>query len=618
MFRAAVAAGAVLSGFHCAFADIPASAYIQNGLIAQWDGIDNAGTGTHDPNATTWKELKGDLVTVATALTFRDGKSAYFNGTSGSGTLITGSFPVALEAIRDGAFTAEVYFKPLAYTQYAGIFHFGVNGAERYFSLSSDFNAAGGKGSVIGAFQYKRDSWNAANCYSGAIASLGECHHVGCIANGRNHTIVVDGETISTHSAGTLDNYGSTNFQIGKYANNNPRQKMDLFGIRLYDRILTAEEAACNANIDKIRFDGADPAALTWPEGWKFEDGSLFKNVKIRVRCGSGEDGYGVGGTISISGGEALSETAMWRECNSTATVQLSATAAEGYEFVGWSGVSAESMYEAEIETVIYEDVTAVFKVVGETYPREYTWVGGSGAVWDDPGNWEDADGFAGVPAAGDAVMIPSGAKVTLTNSTPVLASISVSGTVTFTNWMTRLNATSVTVMNGGVLTCHGPYTTSEMSNRVWVACTDFNLLSGGKVNVSEKGWGNAVESIATQGPGQGTFASGGGAYGGYGGYSCLGSGRVYGSVSEPTDPGSLGLVRNYSPRIAAAGGAVFIDASGTVVLNGSVTADGRDGHADTSYFGAASGGSILIRSKKNNGARRCRYVNGRPSILQQ
>ena len=29
------------------------ASYVQNGLIAQWDGIDNAGTGTHDPNATT-------------------------------------------------------------------------------------------------------------------------------------------------------------------------------------------------------------------------------------------------------------------------------------------------------------------------------------------------------------------------------------------------------------------------------------------------------------------------------------------------------------------------------------------------------------------------------------
>ena len=37
------------------------SSYVTNGLIAQWDGIDNAGTGTHDPTAATWKDLRGSL-----------------------------------------------------------------------------------------------------------------------------------------------------------------------------------------------------------------------------------------------------------------------------------------------------------------------------------------------------------------------------------------------------------------------------------------------------------------------------------------------------------------------------------------------------------------------------
>ena len=42
------------------------ASYVQDGLIAQWDGIDNVGTGTHDPTATTWKDLKGtnDLIIV--------------------------------------------------------------------------------------------------------------------------------------------------------------------------------------------------------------------------------------------------------------------------------------------------------------------------------------------------------------------------------------------------------------------------------------------------------------------------------------------------------------------------------------------------------------------------
>ena len=33
--------------------------YVQYGLVAMWDGIENAGWGVHDPNATAWKNLVG-------------------------------------------------------------------------------------------------------------------------------------------------------------------------------------------------------------------------------------------------------------------------------------------------------------------------------------------------------------------------------------------------------------------------------------------------------------------------------------------------------------------------------------------------------------------------------
>ena len=35
--------------------------YVQDGLIAMWDGIENAGFGVHDPNATVWKDLVGEF-----------------------------------------------------------------------------------------------------------------------------------------------------------------------------------------------------------------------------------------------------------------------------------------------------------------------------------------------------------------------------------------------------------------------------------------------------------------------------------------------------------------------------------------------------------------------------
>ena len=42
------------------FHTITAKSYVQDGLIAMWDGIENAGWGVHDMNATMWKDLTGN------------------------------------------------------------------------------------------------------------------------------------------------------------------------------------------------------------------------------------------------------------------------------------------------------------------------------------------------------------------------------------------------------------------------------------------------------------------------------------------------------------------------------------------------------------------------------
>lgn len=39
---------------------ISARSYIQDGLFAMWDGIENAGWGVHDANATVWTDLSGN------------------------------------------------------------------------------------------------------------------------------------------------------------------------------------------------------------------------------------------------------------------------------------------------------------------------------------------------------------------------------------------------------------------------------------------------------------------------------------------------------------------------------------------------------------------------------
>ena len=62
----------------------PAAAYIQNGLVACWDGVENVGVGVHDASATVWKDLVAgrefslyDVTVGENRMTFAGAKTSY-------------------------------------------------------------------------------------------------------------------------------------------------------------------------------------------------------------------------------------------------------------------------------------------------------------------------------------------------------------------------------------------------------------------------------------------------------------------------------------------------------------------------------------------------------------
>lgn len=64
--------------------------YVQNGLVAMWDGIENAGWGVHDMNATTCKDVIGGLeipITVKDENTFRTTSTTFFSTINLSGDM---------------------------------------------------------------------------------------------------------------------------------------------------------------------------------------------------------------------------------------------------------------------------------------------------------------------------------------------------------------------------------------------------------------------------------------------------------------------------------------------------------------------------------------------------
>ena len=225
------------------------------------------------------------------------------------------------------------------------------------------------------------------------------------------------------------------------------------------------------------------------------------------------------------------------------------------------------------------------------------TW-NNAGDDWFSAVNWDNG----GVPGNGDTAVIESG-TVLLDGSTASLAALVMNGGIlTFSNWTTILNATNVT-LNGGTNTCAGSFTDSQMSNRVYFACSNFTLSAGASIELRSKGYAGGVGTVDGTGPGGGTATGnrpGGGGYGGVGGKGgAIGvdafGGLPYGSAAAPLTPGSGGAgVSGLTGE--AGGGAVRIDAEGHVLIGGTIDADGgTDDVSASGNRGRGSGGSIYI-----------------------
>ncbi|GEM_PF-3174744 len=135
----------------------------------------------------------------------------------------------------------------------------------------------------------------------------------------------------------------------------------------------------------------------------------------------------------------------------------------------------------------------------------------------------------------------------------------------------------NVSVVNGATLTFNGKVTLNADS---------LTIDAGSAISADGKGY------AANQGPGAGGWPGGGGSYGGRGAGN---TNSPYGSSKEPVDLGSGGG-NNYGGIYAgygsAGGGAVILKISGSLVVNGKISANGID---VAGPGGAGSGGSIYV-----------------------
>ena len=231
--------------------------YIQDWLVAHWDGVENAGRGVHDPSATVWKDLVAgyefnlnNVVVDADRMTFSgtisDGLVNSYGVLSASDTESTfvaaknGTMEVVFRSSSGAA--SQVFLQAPATSGIA----FGIWNTSLMLNFSSSVSS-------VNKAAFTFTSGTATNSVS---VRYDACAPVSALANG----LALDAS--SDKSYWSYPN-GETQTFIGARASrkNNPFAG-SIYCIRLYNRRLTDDEIAANQSVDRKRFIEGDTSVF--------------------------------------------------------------------------------------------------------------------------------------------------------------------------------------------------------------------------------------------------------------------------------------------------------------------------------------------------------------------
>ena len=336
------------------------SSYVQNGLVAQWDGIDNGGVGVHVDIATSgWTDLKGGVV-----LTKNGGEPV----TDATGVLLGNTVKLQVyDSDANGPATAlgRVLGRPVKTVEIAGrdcnglpvvqnFFITAMAGSDwtqystRLFMWYTDANlpVLGSLGLPSGnGFQFCTGNdfgLTAGQDFTAAavFASSTECRRY---SNGMPRgTLTVSATERSSGNSAAISLHG----WYGRDGVSVP--PIYVSAVRVYNRALTAAEVKQNNLVDALRFGRA-----------RYHDGKL----QYRVKASADDEAARVS-----AGGETGASASAWVDQGSNAVLNV-VQVPSGKAFYCW-GIGSGKMYDEELTVTATNPVDAVahFAVKNWTY----------------------------------------------------------------------------------------------------------------------------------------------------------------------------------------------------------------------------------------------------------
>ena len=292
-------------------AALTAASYAQDGLVGQWDGIENAGAGLHDPATNYWTDLtgqSGDFALFAGVASFTaDGLKKNAQGIVATNVTPTARTDVrTIEVVVSGA-PASGWVNALLITENQTVtFNNDREGGRR--ECFFDFQKYGVLTSQKPAQETLTVTYNSATAAS-------TYYQNGAQPEGTKKTNYWSKpKDSSAMHIGGRGGYMSGDWTTTGYT---------IHAVRLYDRALTQEEIRRHAMIDQIRFFGA-PADLMPSDG------------KCALTATAG-----TGGMVAVDDVNASPNATAKMEftfSHDVFPVALRAIPLPGWKFLGWMG----------------------------------------------------------------------------------------------------------------------------------------------------------------------------------------------------------------------------------------------------------------------------------------
>ena len=240
---------------------LPVTAYIQDGLVVQYDGIENAGTGAHDPAATVWVDLTGnghDLVLNAGDTVGTDCVNIIRGSRTASNAIFTAYSPITIEfnARPTAMDKAGNWASAIANIPYIGALGWAAHSNSKALFVKRPRSEADENDYYR---SYNSGYSSLANLIAAAVyQTYAACPGLGTKSEAASRAYINGAAVAATSGLNweSTDNPRAvTNLAL---VVGGAKTTSDVRSIRIYNRELTAAEIAINNAVDKVRFDGAE------------------------------------------------------------------------------------------------------------------------------------------------------------------------------------------------------------------------------------------------------------------------------------------------------------------------------------------------------------------------